>query len=367
MAYQTSVPEALQEEFNRLQGLFAAQPAIVQRFLEAQAAQLADALLKDASQVRFTLPNLVTCELPEAGEPATFTIPAGQREHTAGGVLKRMLRADIRNELRATLNELEQSPDRAISAAASLLRHAIVMHMVHNLLPAGLSVRYTADHDDEIPSIPVDDGQQPESAITASTDAIAEDGQAESGRGELQTPFVPYARRFYLPQWVAFDSQGKLLVNTVEEADAHLGSMRRFIDVLHDAVALAAYIIADEEYQKKRYGMLGQMVNQGRALAIYKNQRIIEQIKERAAAGTLNRGLSLTLPYFDDQDLRMQTSTFEVIPAGRVMFVPAFMVRAVRQEGVKVAQDTRLSPSTRQHRLQILVMLEQAFLPGGLD
>ena len=367
MTHQPNVSAALQDEFARQQALFAAQPAIVQRFLEAQAAQLADALLKDARQVRFTLPDRVACELPDSGEPAAVTIPANQREHTIGGMLKRVLRPDIRHDLRAHLNELEQSPDRAISTAAGLLRHATVMHMVHNLLPSGLSVRYQADHEDEIPSIPVDDGLEPESAITASTDAIAEEGQTESGRGVLQTPFVPYARRFYLPQWVAFGSEGKLLVNSVEEAEAHLGSMRRFVDVLHNAVALAAYVSADEEYQKKRYGMLGQMVNQGRALAIYKNQRIIEQIKQRATAGSLNRGLSLTLPYFDDQDLQMATTSFEVIPAGRVMFVPAFVVRAARQEGVKVAQDTRLSPSTRQHRLQILVMFEQAFLPGGQD
>jgi hypothetical protein len=44
------------------------------------------------------------------------------------------------------------------------------------------------------------------------------------------------------------------------------------------------------------------------------------------------------------------------------MFVPAFVVRASLQEQAKVAQDTRLSPSTRKHLLAELKMLEQAFV-----
>jgi hypothetical protein len=50
-----------------------------------------------------------------------------------------------------------------------------------------------------------------------------------------------------------------------------------------------------------------------------------------------------------------------VIPAGRIMFVAGFVVRAARQEQAKVAQDTRLSPSTRKHLLVELSLLERAF------
>jgi hypothetical protein len=174
-------------------------------------------------------------------------------------------------------------------------------------------------------------------------------------------PFVPFARKFFLPQWVAFDQNGDLLVKSVEEAKAHIKSMQRFMEVLFLAVALAPYVSADEEYAKKRYGMLGQLVNQGRALAIYQAKEIIARIKERADSGNLNRGLSLSLPYFDDQELRVDVTKFEVIPAGRIMFVPAFVVRAVRQEEMKVSQDTRYNPSTRKHLLHLLELLEQAF------
>jgi hypothetical protein len=230
------------------------------------------------------------------------------------------------------------------------------------MLPAGRDVAYKfADEEETIPSIPEIEGLEPESAITATTDAIVEEQQTEEGRGELLVPFVPYARKFYLPQWVAFDEKGELLVRSVEEAQAHIKSMQRFMEVLFLAVALAPYISADKEYAKKRYGMLGQLVNQGRALSIFQAREIIARIEERASADSLNRGLSLSLPYFDDQELRIDNSKFEVIPAGRIMFVPAFVVRAVRQEQVKVSQDTRLSPSTRKHLLYLLDLLEKAF------
>ena len=130
------------------------------------------------------------------------------------------------------------------------------------------------------------------SAITATTDAIAEEGAAEEGRGELLVPYAEAARRFYLPQWVAFDQNDQLLVNSTEEAEAHVASMQRFMEVLFLAVALTPYISADYEYAKKRYGMLGQLVNQGRALAIYQVCEIIARIKQRAAAGLT--GFSVT-------------------------------------------------------------------------
>jgi hypothetical protein len=173
---------------------------------------------------------------------------------------------------------------------------------------------------------------------------------------------VPYARLFYLPQWVAFDENCNLLVKSTGEAEGHLASMQSFLGVLHAAVSVASYIMADPLYQQKRYGMLGQLVNQGRALAMFEAEDMIRVIKQRAAAHDLNRGLSLSLPYFDDQALELHTRDFEVIPSGRIMFVPAFVVRASREEEAKVAQDTRLSPSTRKYLLIELKHLEQAFI-----
>jgi hypothetical protein len=359
---QSSLSDHLTEEYKRQQDLFSAQPAIIQRFLEVQGKQIAEAIVDGGSQVRFSLPDRVVCTLENVEQPVLVTIPQNQRTYSAGGFMSRLRKMELHKELRHTLIELEQSPDRAVSVATGLLRHAAVVHMVYNMLPAGRTVVYKLEDDEEtIPSVPEYDSLEPESAITAETDAIAEEGKKEEGRGELLVPFVPFARKFFLPQWVAFNEHGDLLSKSVDEANAHVKSMQRFMEVLFLAVALAPYISADDEYAKKRYGMLGQLINQGRALAIYQTKEIIARIKERADSGNLNRGLSLSLPYFDDQELRIDNSKFEVIPAGRIMFVPAFVVRAVRQEEMKVSQDTRLNPSTRKHLLQLLDLLEQAF------
>ena len=355
----------LRQEYDAWQSRFNTQPTLVQRFLEAQAGQLAEALVQRgrAVQVRFTLPDRLVVEVTAGSDVQAIPIPPEFREQMAGGLVDRLTRSDVAAALRQRLAELEQSPNRALAVSAGLIRHATATHMVHGLLPAGRSVSYAAAEGEEIPTIPVGGELEPASAITAATDAIAEEGakDANVGRGDLLVPYVPAARRFYMPQWVAFDDEGRLLVNSVNEAEAHIASMQRFLTILHAAVSLAPYIVADEEYQQKRYGMLGQLVNQGRALAHYETSEIVQTIKRRAAAQDLNRGLSLSLPYFDDQTLRMKTHNFEVIPAGRIMFVPAFVVRAAREEQAKVAQDTRLSPSTRKHLLGALRTLETTF------
>ncbi len=356
--YKSNLP--LFEEYSIHQQLFGAQPALILRFIEAQGKQLAETIAANSSHAHFTLPDRVVIE-QDGKADALATVPPGQREQETGGVIDRLTRTEIRAILHQRLVELEGSSRKSVSVSAQLIRFATARHMIYAMLPSGRTVTYTAPEGEEIPTIPVKNITEKESAITQASDAIVEEGPQEDHRGQLQVPFTSEARLFYLPQWVAFNSQGDLLVNTVNEAEAHLASMQRFVWILHAAVGLAPYFVADQEYQKKRYGMLGQLINQGRALACYQMEEMVRIIKQRAAAHDLNRGLSLSLPFFDDQALRMQTRDFVVIPAGRIMFVPAFVVRAVQEEEAKVAQDTRLSPSTRRHLLIELNLLKSAF------
>jgi hypothetical protein len=107
--------------------------------------------------------------------------------------------------------------------------------------------------------------------------------------------------------------------------------------------------------------MPGQLLDQGRALAKHLTAEIIEKIQRRAQANNLNRGLSLSLPYFDDQDLVMKTRDFVVIPAGRIGFDRRFVVGAALEEQARVARDTCLSPSTRHFLSMQLSMFERAF------
>jgi hypothetical protein len=354
--------QPLREEYETIQALFDLQPALTQHFLESQGRQLAESILKNQSQARFTLPNRVITDSNGHVSSAAVTVPGEFREQVTGGVIDRLTRSDMRTILRQRLAELEGSSRKAVAVSAQLIRFATARFMVYTLLPSGRSIQYLAPEGEEIQSIPASSPQEVQSAITEPTDAIVENDEEQQGRGEVQVPFVPDARRFFLPQWVAFGQQGNLLVNSVSEAENQVEAMQHFLDILHAAVALAPYFVVDSEYQKKRYGILGQLVNQGRALARYQTDEIIQVIQQRAATHDLNRGLSLSLPFFDDQVLKVRAHDFTIIPAGRIMFVPAFVVRASREEQAKVAQDTRLSSSTRKYLLIQLKMLESAFL-----
>jgi len=348
------VPNLLQE-YETQKTLFESQPAIVQRYLEGQAQLIADALVTKKPRLRFSLPDHIVAPLPQVGQSGVITVLEKDREIRLGGLLQN----DVHGKLLQRLNELEKSTDQAISVSAGLLRYAAAIYMVYTLLPSGRTVTYRYCDDEQIPTLPVED-DAPESAITQASDAIVEEGGSE-GRGEVQTPFVPAARNFFLPQWVAFDQDGKLLVGSTKEAETHMQSMQRYVMILHSALSLAPYISADEEYQRRRYGILGQLINQGRLLANFRTTAIVCEIKDRVEKESLNRGLSVSLPYFDDQTLVIEQSKLEIIPAGRIMFVPAFVVRAARGEQAKVALDTRLNASTRKHLLTQLKTLETAF------
>src|SRR5512138_2021132 len=163
--------ERLAEDYRRQQALFSAQPAIVQRYLETQGKQIAQAVVDGDPQIRFSLPDRIVCTLEDVDQPALVTIPQNQRTRSAGSFINRFRKAELYKQLRHTFIELEQSPDRAVSVAAGLLRHAAVMHMIYEMLPAGRTVCYKlADEDETIPSVPEDNGFEPESAITATTD-----------------------------------------------------------------------------------------------------------------------------------------------------------------------------------------------------
>ena len=103
----------------------------------------------------------------------------------------------------------------------------------------------------------------------------------------------------------------------------------------------------------------------GQMLAQIELDEIIGKTKRWAKAGQLNRGLRLTLPFFDDQAMEIGWRDLEVIPRGRVPFIPAFVVIAARQEGERAGQEKAMTPTTRAHLLGQLRRLEFAFGGGG--
>jgi hypothetical protein len=150
---------------------------------------------------------------------------------------------------------------------------------------------------------------------------------------------------------------------SLEAVEGKFSGYRRLVDTLYQALSLAPYIFTEQEYQAKRLAILGRLVPLGNRLGPLELEDIVRKINRRAEANDLNRGLWLSLPYFDDRALEMKMHEFEVIPPGRTMFAPAFVVLAARREQKAVEQNDALSPSTRMHLLAELISLEKAF--GG--
>jgi hypothetical protein len=142
--------------------------------------------------------------------------------------------------------------------------------------------------------------------------------------------------------------------------------MHDYCRLLQEAAVICPSLVTDETYQRKRAGMLGQIVNQGRALARYYTSEIIAKIRRRVENGSLNQGLRMSLPYFDESDLAMHLHEIDVIPSGRVPFVAAFVARAMQLETERVTRSLHINRSTRKQLLALLVTIERAFDPYAL-
>jgi len=147
----------------------------------------------------------------------------------------------------------------------------------------------------------------------------------------------------------------------IAEAEETIRRMRTAMGLLRQAVSLAPYMYADEEYQIKRNAVFSRAVATGHALARCHGRQIVRTIRSRAREHSLDRGLSLSLPYFDDRAMEMRMYDFEVIPPGRTMFAPVFVVLAAHREQDNLDAKESLGPLTRLHLLAELKSLEQAF------
>lgn len=310
-----SPDDSLFLEYQAREALLNAQPANIQRALELQASLIARAILDHQSPLRFMLPENVVCGFDEYGEPLLVAVPIHQREQKVGGLLDHLKASDFN----LYLKRLEDSPDGAISTCGRLLRHTIASYLVYRFLPLPQQI------------------------------------------DQNQRLFSRYALKFFMPQWIALDDQDNLLVNSVEEARACIAAMQRYLSIIKMAAKLAPYFIHAEEYQRRLYAILAQLINQGQALARHETSGIIARLKQRVAGNSLNRGFDLDLPFFDDQALEIRTLNIPVIPHGRIQFVPAFLVIALRVKQMEVEHSPGLSHTTQAHLLQELKALEEAF------
>jgi hypothetical protein len=332
----------LVKEYEYWQSLFTIQSEIQKRFLELQAHKLADALAQGMTEATITFPESLVFPATGNGHKETKSVKLSEAGHKLSIKIRNRFfsRETLLQVTQKNLASLEASTDVAIAAFGGLLRFIVSRSMVYDCLPAGKDVIYSTLPGEDIPSMPQ---------------------SAEPDNGNNNRSKTPFSWQFYLPQWVAFGENGQLLADTIDKAEACILSMQRYLEVLYGAVALAPHMTVDQVYQQKYYGILGQLVNQCRSLCYFRTNEIISKIQRRSTSNNLNRGLRITLPYFDDRSLLLRKIEFEIIPPGRVMFVPAFVIMAIREQITTAQHDTMLNLSTRKHLLVQLSMIEKAF------
>jgi hypothetical protein len=296
---------------------FESQPAETQRLFQQQAVRIGTALLERKGEIRFRLPERIVWPEAGNGEGGSSDVPVEFREQIVAGFLNRIPAKDIRSAFRGRLAQLENSGYSGVRAGAALLRFAVVRHIVHDLIPEKLTA-----------------------GLPAADFLFPQDGE---GYRPWAVPEAPDEKRF------------------LQDAEGALPRLRDGLSILHQAVSLAPYMFADKEYQAKRDVLLARLLSLGHAVADGHIRNIVRTIRRRADADDLNRGLRLSVPYFDDRALEMKLHEFEVIPPGRTMFVPAFVALAAAREQEKIGQENSLSSSTRMHLLAGLKSLEQAF------
>ena len=103
-------------------------------------------------------------------------------------------------------------------------------------------------------------------------------------------------------------------------------------------------------------------IARGQDLALRAVDELIEELWRRAASHQLDRGVRLSFPFYDDRRQSLRWRDFTVIPPGRIMFVPAFVVIAAEREIDRVRADRQYTETTRQHLIEVLGILRQAFV-----
>lgn len=301
--------------------LWEAQDEAVRGHFDSEATNIARAIRENRKEICFNFPDRLYIFDDSKNEWREERISRRYRQlHTARKLFSHSLE-EILPRFIERLSELQSSQEQAVAYCAELLRYRTALALLESL-----PICTTSANDDALASSP-----------------------------EAKAPF---------PQWVAFNSAGQIVVGSIEEAEERIGAMEKYLQVLSAAFALDAGVAEEPAYQLRYHAILQQWTEQACAYAHYQTLELIRIIRNRAMENTLNRGLSLSLPYFDDQKLQIKSYDFEVIPAGRIAFEPVFVAQAAQEAKQNVANDIRLSVTTRERLIAELDLLEKSFSIG---
>ena len=280
--------------------LFLAQPQSIQTFFWEQSWLIVQVLKAGKKHLRFAFPEFVM--LPELNCGYNFkktSLPPRYRRQQVGSLLRVNDQHNLTQNLLDRLNELQRSNLQAISICTGILRYLLAANLFEDL---------------------------PRLSEIAETDLIIPKGFHPANDTQL---------RF---QQIESVIKKLMLIFTINPV-----------------------LLEEENFLSYYNAVLAQWFQVGQAYAEHETLEIIRVIRQRAQGNSLNRGLSIELPYFDDQALELRTFYLEVIPPSRIVFEPAFVVDAVVRAKEQVEQDSTLSQWTRVHLLAELDLIQKSF------
>jgi hypothetical protein len=143
------------------------------------------------------------------------------------------------------------------------------------------------------------------------------------------------------------------------QAETRVNQLSQYIQWLHTVEALYPGWTSADLYNEKYGQLVDLLTDQGRALAHQYTGDLIREVQESSRGGL--RGLTLFIPYLDEQLYRMTTYEVVVIPRSRIPYRPQFVVSACRIAQQEVRKNPRLSQSTRWQLVLQLDRVIQAF------
>ncbi|MCS7247896.1 MAG: hypothetical protein NZ840_06595 [Anaerolineales bacterium] len=308
------------------------QTKTVRQQFVAQAEQILRAIQENRPVLEFSLPEKVILIDPFTHAYREEPVPVRHRRQT---IRRRFFRRgrSILSDVLQRLSDLQSSSYLSLSLSANILRYWIARLWL-NQIPEG----------EPFPQSP---SPQSPSATTV-----------EPRRG--------------FPEWLLFDTKGDPLFSTPEEVEQRIRAIKSALQSLLSVMAIDPSIVEEEAFRSRYTALVTQWTEQGRLYSEHLTKGIISTIHQRKSQHTLNRGLSIHLPYFDDQLLEIEYLDLEVVPPGRIPFEEVFLFEAVQKAKQQVSKDGKLSPTTRQHLLAELELLESScsscpsYLPVGV-
>ncbi|MBX3081618.1 MAG: hypothetical protein KF716_08265 [Anaerolineae bacterium] len=295
-----SPADRLRQQYEQLRWgtqVLALQPAPLQAEIAQAAATIVLALLAPAYQFTLELPTEI---ITESSQVVRLTKPITIR---AGGLLHRIQRKTCEQELLKKLTALNEDRDPAIAQIANLVNYSATATILTGRIPAA-------------------------SVITAMR---------------------------------AYDHKKQRLCKTDEEAEAIINRLTGYVEQLRIAEQLYPGWMASDLYTEKRSALLQQVTEQGAALAHAQTLDIIENLKQLWQRQSIGGGLTLFVPYMDEDSYHMRGYRVEVMPNARIPFRPDFVVSACRLAEQQVRQNRLFAQRTRWQLLTLLDLISQAF------